>query len=94
MVHPDPRDAVAAQGWRVGPGKRLCCSACGPELACEAPGQEFSQRQPGAIAERHPTGSEYRYCRRCCLPECRRTTRLIETAPPLAFGTAVVGEVA
>ncbi|MGH3427913.1 MAG: hypothetical protein ACRDQZ_10170, partial [Mycobacteriales bacterium] len=36
-------DAAAAQGWRVGPGGRLWCSACGPVLTCEAEGHEFTE---------------------------------------------------
>lgn len=35
-------DAAAAQGWRVGPGGRLWCSACGPVLTCAAEGHEFT----------------------------------------------------
>ena len=35
-------DAAAAQGWRIGPGERLWCSACGPVLVCEAEGHEFT----------------------------------------------------
>jgi hypothetical protein len=33
---------AAAQGWRIGPGDRLWCSACGPVLRCEAEGHEFT----------------------------------------------------
>jgi hypothetical protein len=80
-------DAAAAQGWRVGPGGRLWCSACGPVLTCEAEGHQFSPWQltltaerrelfalpehAGAIAEGRSVGREYRYCRRCCLHESR-----------------------
>ncbi|MGH3755837.1 MAG: hypothetical protein ACRDRP_24765, partial [Pseudonocardiaceae bacterium] len=35
-------DAAAAQGWQVGPGGRLWCSACGPVLTCEIDGHEFT----------------------------------------------------
>jgi hypothetical protein len=36
-------DAAAAQGWRVGPGGRLWCSACGPVLTCAVEGHEFTE---------------------------------------------------
>jgi hypothetical protein len=70
-------DAAAAQGWGVGPGGRLWCSACGPVLTCEAEGHEFTQwcpvliDQAAATAEGQPVSREYRYCRRCCLHESR-----------------------
>ena len=35
-------EAAAARGWRIGPGDRLWCSACGPVLACEAEGHQFT----------------------------------------------------
>jgi hypothetical protein len=65
-------DAVAAAGWVVGPGGRLACSTCGPVLECEADGHQFG---PWLPARRDAgTGSEYRYCRRCCLHESRALT--------------------
>ncbi len=72
-------DAAAAQGWLVGPGGRLWCSACGPILTCEAEGHEFSQWRHPSTPQGHPAASEYRHCRRCCLHESR---------------TAALGEVA
>jgi hypothetical protein len=38
-------DAAAAQGWRISPGGRLWCSACGPVLTCAADGHEFTPWQ-------------------------------------------------
>lgn len=86
-------DAAAAQGWRVGPGGRLWCSACGPVLTCEAEGHEFTQWRPlpvderqeplphpdqaAATANEQPVGREYRDCRRCCLHESRPAKWLI-----------------
>ncbi len=62
-------DAATAAGWVVGPGGQWWCSACGPVLECEADGHRFSEWLP---AHRDAsTGSEYRYCRRCCLHESR-----------------------
>lgn len=64
-------DAATAQGWRVGPGGRLWCSACAPVLTCEADEHEFSQwRQPNTPDGRLAV-SEYRHCRRCCLHDSR-----------------------
>jgi hypothetical protein len=62
-------DAAAADGWRVGPGGWLWCSACAPVLICEA-----------VTLDGHPAGSEYRHCRRCCLHESRPATWLLLTA--------------
>ncbi|MGH3852166.1 MAG: hypothetical protein ACRDR6_01430 [Pseudonocardiaceae bacterium] len=87
-------DAAAAQGWRVGPGGRLWCSACGPVLTCEAQGHEFTEWCPSLITERRepfpdldpasevgrPVGREYRYCQRCCLHESRPGVALREVA--------------
>ena len=86
-------DAAASDGWRVGPGGRLWCSACGPVLTCEAEGHELTQWCPVLITERHelltpsdpaavmaqrqPVSREYRYCRRCCLHESRPAEWLI-----------------
>ncbi len=86
-------DAAAAQGWRVGPGGRLWCSACGPVLTCAAEGHEFTAWCPvlidecqelltclghaAASAAGHPVSRGYRYCRRCCLHESRRDWVLI-----------------
>ncbi len=78
-------DMVAAQGWRVGPGGRLWCSACGPVLTCELEGHEFIpwRRAPnddaqvlsgGEVGGGETVGGdagEYRYCRRCCVHESR-----------------------
>lgn len=75
-------DAAAAQGWLVGPGGRLWCSACGPILTCEADGHEFSQWRHPSTLQGHPAASEYRHCRRCCLHESRTAS------------TAGLGEVA
>ncbi|MBV8541923.1 MAG: hypothetical protein JO063_07805 [Pseudonocardiales bacterium] len=36
-------DAAAAQGWEVGPGGRLWCSACGPVLTCAVESHEFTE---------------------------------------------------
>ncbi|MGH3841673.1 MAG: hypothetical protein ACRDS0_09565 [Pseudonocardiaceae bacterium] len=65
-------DAAAMDGWRVGPGGRLWCSACAPVLECEAEGHEFSEWHRSVTTGGHPS-SEYRYCRRCCLHESRST---------------------
>ncbi|MGH3854096.1 MAG: hypothetical protein ACRDR6_11490 [Pseudonocardiaceae bacterium] len=86
-------DAAAAQGWRVGPGGRLWCSACGPVMTCEAQVHEFTQwhllpvdehhgplphpDQAAATAKERPAGREYRSCRRCCLHESRPAKWLI-----------------
>ncbi|MBV8540293.1 MAG: hypothetical protein JO364_19605 [Pseudonocardiales bacterium] len=86
-------DAAAAEGWLVGPGGRLWCSACGPVLTCEAEGHEFTQWHPVLIDERQeplthpdpaavtaagqPVSREYRYCWRCCLHESRPASWLI-----------------
>jgi hypothetical protein len=74
-------DAAAAEGWLVGPGDRLWCSACGPVLTCEAEGHEFSEWRHPVIANGNPASSEYRHCRRCCLDESRRAEHLIGSHP-------------
>ncbi len=80
-------DAAAAEGWLVGPGERLWCSACGPVLTCEAQGHEFSEWRHPVVRDEHPVVSEYRHCRRCCLHESRPATWLL-------LASADVGEVA
>ena len=77
-------DAAAAEGWRVGPGGRLWCSACAPVLTCEAEGHEFSEWHHPVIRDGHPAASEYRDCRRCCLHESRPANWLFATQLPLA----------
>lgn len=77
-------DAAAAEGWRVGPGVRLWCSACAPVLTCEAEGHEFSEWRHPVIRDGHPAASEYRDCRRCCLHESRTANWLFATQPLLA----------
>ncbi|MGH3901105.1 MAG: hypothetical protein ACRDTA_23225 [Pseudonocardiaceae bacterium] len=79
-------DAAAVEGWRVGPGGRLWCSACAPALECEAEGHEFSEWRHPVTSGVHPTVSEYRHCRRCCLHESRPAGWLVGGVP--------VGEVA
>jgi hypothetical protein len=46
-------DAAAAQGWLVGPGGQLWCSACGPVLTCQEQGHEFTEwrSRPGPSAD-------------------------------------------
>ena len=86
-------DAAAADGWLVGPGGRLWCSACAPVLTCETEGHEFTEwipvhrdecqellTDPGlalGVGDGQPVSREYRYCRRCCLHESRRDLVLI-----------------
>ncbi|MGH3855261.1 MAG: hypothetical protein ACRDR6_17560 [Pseudonocardiaceae bacterium] len=74
-------DAAAAQSWRVGPGGRLWCSACGPVLTCEAEGHEFSGWRRLVTSDGHPALSEYWHCRRCCLDESRPARWLIDPQP-------------
>jgi hypothetical protein len=97
-------DGAAAAGWVVGPGGRLWCSACGPVLECEADGHQFSPWRQGETERGLPGGSEYRYCRRCCLHESRAAALLVGGSPGrgktsamqllLAAGIAGAGEVA
>jgi hypothetical protein len=79
-------DAAAAEGWLVGPGGRLWCSACGPILTCEAEGHEFSPW-------RLPL-SEYRHCRRCCLEESRPAWRSTGSDPRRSKSAAAARTVA
>jgi hypothetical protein len=64
-------DAAATQGWLVGPGGQLWCSACGPVLICEAEGHQFSDWHTPQGDRGFPGDGQYRYCRRCCLHESR-----------------------
>ncbi|MGH3685973.1 MAG: hypothetical protein ACRDSM_13120 [Pseudonocardiaceae bacterium] len=104
-----PEDAVlhaaAAQGWRVGPGGRLWCSACAPVLTCDAEGHVFSGWRRPVTRDGQLAGSEYRHCRRCCLHESRPARWLISArsgwgksaalAPGLLAGGGIdAGEVA
>jgi hypothetical protein len=77
-------NAADAQGWLVGPGGRLWCSACAPALTCEAEGHEFSQWRHPRTKQGLLGGTQYRHCRRCCLHESR----------PAAFLAADVTECA
>ncbi|MGH3809506.1 MAG: hypothetical protein ACRDRU_23335 [Pseudonocardiaceae bacterium] len=95
--------AAADQGWRVGPGGRLWCSACAPVLTCEAEGHEFSGWRRPVTRDGQPAGSEYRHCRRCCLHASRPARWLISAgsgrgrptvAALLLAGAEVAGEVA
>ena len=97
-------DAAADEGWLVGPGGRLWCSACGPVLSCEAEGHQFSAwRHPSTPDGEHVGSREYRHCRRCCLHESR-TSRSVTghgtgqgesaMAGLLLAGADVVGDVA
>ena len=81
-------DAAAAEGWLVGRGDRLWCSACGPVLTCEAEGHEFSDWRRPVIANGRPASSEYRHCRRCCLEESRRAQWLMSSHPKRGKPTA------
>jgi hypothetical protein len=74
-------DAATADGWRVGPGGRLWCSACAPVLVCEAEGHEFSEWRHPVTLDGHPAASEYRHCRRCCRHEPRPATWLLTADP-------------
>lgn len=74
-------DAAAAEGWLVGPGGRLWCSACGPILTCEAEGHEFSPWRLPVVSGGRLALSEYRHCRRCCLEESRPARRLTGSDP-------------
>jgi hypothetical protein len=97
-------DAAAADGWQIGPGGRLWCSACGPVLTCEAEGHEFSAWRQPSTPDGQPAGSrDYRHCQRCCLHESRLTIPAIgssakagecSAAARLVAGAEVAGEVA
>ncbi len=64
-------DAAVTEGWQVGPGGRLWCSACGAVLTCEDEGHQFTSWQSSTPRDGDATGGWYRYCRRCCLHESR-----------------------
>jgi hypothetical protein len=77
-------DAAATQGWQVGPGGRLWCSACGPVLTCEAEGHQFTKWCPLLINDYQELvtrlghdvaatagGHPARREYRCCLHESR-----------------------
>jgi hypothetical protein len=97
-------DAAAAEGWLVGPGGWLWCSACGSVLMCEAESHDFSAWRHPVTSSGQPAGSsEYRHCRRCCLHESRPARCLIGVRPGqsqssaaglLLAGADVAGEVA
>ena len=74
-------DAAAAEGWRVGPGGGLWCSACATVLTCEAEGHEFSAWRHPVTAAGRPALSEYRHCQRCCLVDSRPVRWLIGSVP-------------
>jgi hypothetical protein len=81
-------DATAAEGWLVGRGGRLWCSACGPVLGCEAEGHEFSDWRRPVVANGRLPSSEYRHCRRCCLEESRKAQWPMSSHPELGKPTA------
>lgn len=83
-------DAAAAEGWLVGPGGRLWCSACGPVLTCEAEGHKFSQWRHPVISGGRLALSEYRHCRRCCLEESRPARWLIGAHPEQGTSAAML----
>jgi hypothetical protein len=70
-------DAAASEGWRVGTGGQLWCSACATVLICEAEGHEFSAWRHPVTSDGHPALSEYRHCRRCCLVDSRPASVLL-----------------
>lgn len=74
-------DAAAAEGWQVGPGGRLWCSACATVLSCEADGHEFSAWRHPVTSDGQPAPSQYRHCRRCCLLDSRPARWLIGSTP-------------
>lgn len=74
-------DAAAAEGWRVGPGGQLWCSACGAVLMCEVEGHEFGAWRRPVTAGGQLALSEYRHCRRCCLHDSRPARWLIGSVP-------------
>ncbi len=83
-------DAAAAEGWLVGPGGRLWCSACGPVLTCDAEGHEFSQWRHPVISDVQLASSEYRHCLRCCLEESRLARWLIGAHPEQGTSAAML----
>jgi hypothetical protein len=78
--------AAAAEGWRVGPGGRLWCSACAPMLTCEAEGHEFGGWRRPVTRDGRPASSEYRHCRRCCVCESRLAA--LQAADVTEWGTS------
>lgn len=74
-------DAAAAEGWQVGPGGGLWCSACATVLSCEAEGHQFSAWRHPITTAGHPALSEYRHCQRCCLHDSRPARWLIGSDP-------------
>ncbi len=82
-------DAAAADGWLVGPGGQLWCSACGPILTCETEGHEFSPWRLPVTSGGQLALSEFRHCRRCCLEKFRPSRRLIGTDPQQGKSGAV-----
>jgi hypothetical protein len=82
-------DAATAEGWLVGPGGRLWCSACGPVLTCEAEGHEFSPWRLPVISRGRFALSEFRHCRRCCLEESRPVRWLISSDPKRSKSTVI-----
>ncbi|PZS29476.1 MAG: hypothetical protein DLM61_12805 [Pseudonocardiales bacterium] len=64
-------DAAVTEGWQVGPGGRLWCSACGAVLTCEDEGHQFSAWGRPVNPSGQPSASEYRNRGRCCLYESR-----------------------
>ncbi len=80
-------DAAAAEGWLVGPGGRLRCSACALAPACEVEGHEFTPwRHPRTERGELLGGRQYRHCRRCCAHESRLAALL--TADVTEWGTS------
>jgi hypothetical protein len=82
-------DAAAAQGWRIGPGGRLWCSACAPVLTCAAEGHVFSGWRRPVTRDGQRAGREYRHCRRCCLHDSRPASWLISARPGWGKSTAL-----
>jgi hypothetical protein len=74
-------EAATAEGWLVGPGGRLWCSACGPVLTCEAEGHDFSRWRRAADSGQKPVAREHQICLRCGLHESRPVTVLFEGDP-------------
>ena len=81
-------DAAAAEGWLIGRGSRLWCSACGPVLTREAEEHEFSNWRRPTMTNGRPASSEYRHCHRCCLEESRRAHWLMSSHPERGKPTA------
>jgi hypothetical protein len=81
--------AATAEGWRIGPGGRLWCSACAPVLTCEAQGHEFSGWRRPVTRDGRPASSEYRHCRRCCVCESRLAALLAADVAEWGTSTAM-----